>query len=137
MANILDVSPVNRTVKTHRYGDLEVSGLSIEGLVVLVKMHPEVLDLFKGENMTLELTNMLELGLEVAAGFLAAGLGSPGNPDVIAKCKGMNAEDVWLIGNAIVEESFPGGASNFFDRVTAIAKEKGLVSLKPVQEKAA
>lgn len=130
MANILDVSPVNRIVKTHRYGDLEITGLSIEGLVVLMKTHPEIIDMFKGTAVQLDLQKVLNLGLEVASGFLAAGLGAPGNPEVIQKCKGMNAEDVWDVGEAIIEESFPGGAANFFERVTGMLNKGNLVTMK-------
>ena len=137
MANILDVAPVIRTVKTHRYGDLEVTGLSIEGLVVLIKAHPQLLDLFKGDSLQLELQKILDLGLEVAASFMAAGLGHPGNLEVMTKCKMMNAEDVWTIGQAVMEESFPGGATNFFERMAETLGERGLISVKSSQDKAA
>lgn len=130
MANILDAAPVNRTVTTHKYGTVEVTGLSMEGLVALLKQHPEIIDMLKGQQAAIAFGDLLDLGVEVVASFLAAGLGHPGNADAIARCKGMNAEDVWLLGNAIVEESFPGGAANFIERVTKALGENSLVSLK-------
>lgn len=137
MANILDAAPVVRTVKTHRYGTLEVTGLTIEGLVYIVKAHPKLLEMFKGEKLSLDFQAILDLGLEVVASFLAAGLGHPGNEKALAKCRSLNAEDAWSLGTAIVEESFPGGATNFFERMTEALGKQGIVDLKAMQDKAA
>lgn len=120
MTNILDVVAINKKVKTQKYDELEVTGLSLEGIVYLVKSHPELVDIFKG-GVDINMSQILDLGLDVVTSFLAAGLGHPGNPSVLEKCRAMNAEDALAVGTAIMEESFPGGAANFFNRITQLA----------------
>lgn len=127
MASILEVTASTRKVKTHKYGEVEVHGLSIEGIVYLLRDHPELMALFKDEGKTdLAIEQIMSLGIEVGASFLAAGLGFPGNQDAIAKCKAMNAEDALEIGTAVLAESFPGGAMDFFQKVTLLANQAQL-----------
>lgn len=130
MASILDVAPVVRSVKTAKYGDLEVNGLSLEGIVSLAKEHPALIDIFKAEDTKMTLDQILSLGMEIVASFLAAGLGYPGNKPAKDKCRKMNAQDAFDIGQAIIEESFPGGAESFFEKVTAAANSVGLKAVK-------
>lgn len=131
MPTILDTAPVPKVVKTHKYGDLDVTGLSFSGIVHIVKNHPEIFAFFDGAGQeaiaNMDIQALMDLGEDVVVQFLAAGLGFPGNPEVIEKCKGMNTPDMWTISRAILEESFPGGAVNFFKTVKeAIAKAKGM-----------
>ena len=130
MANLLDVADVPKKVKTHKFGELNVHGLSIKGLALLIKNHPELFEIFdaKGE-LKFEMQQIIDLGVEVLSEFLAAGLGYPGNEEAIERCGKMNAEDAWTIGQAIFEESFPGGATNFFVKVSEAAKQaQGMVA---------
>jgi len=128
--NILDVAPNPRIVATHKYGDLEVTGLSIGGIVHLIKSHPELFKMFNTDGeQVMDLENMMDLGEEIVASFLAAGLGHPGNKEVIETCKAMNPEDSWEVAQAIIEESFPGGATNFFKRVTEAAKKANVIQV--------
>lgn len=125
MADLLDIEPTPAVVKTKEYGDVNVHGLSISGLAGLVKQHPELFQLFNGEgNITLGMDELTDLGVEVVASFLAAGLGyEPNNPKALERCKKMNPEDAFDIGTAIFDKSFPGGAANFFERVVAATKQ--------------
>lgn len=138
MTNILDVVIAPRKVKTNKLGELDVYGLSIEGLVILLKAQPKLLDLFQGNKLTLDVEQILALGLDVAGGFMAAGLGHPGDDKVIAKCRAFNPEDAMLIASAILEETFPGGAENFFKKISAMATSaQVLASATPAEGEAA
>lgn len=135
MATIMDAVYVPRNVQTKKYGELEVTGISIEGIVSLIKEHPRLIELFKGESMTIQIKDILDLGVDVASSFLAAGLGAPGNKEAIQKCRTMNPEDAWDIGQAILDESFPGGAANFFQKVASLSeKAQGLLQATPASK---
>jgi len=70
------------------------------------------------------LKQVMALGLDVTASFLAAGLGYPGDEDVIEKCRKMGPEDAWNVGEAIFKASFPkSGPQNFFQKVMAAIPE--------------
>lgn len=140
MANLLDVADTPAKVQTHKFGELNVYGLSIRSLAVLIKEHPELFHLFDASgNMKVGMQEIVDLGVTVLSKFLAAGLGYAGDKEAIERCSNMNAEDAWTIGNAIFEESFPGGATNFFARVSEAAKQAQILkagtkpNLQPVQ----
>lgn len=136
MTKFLDVVPEPRRVKTHKYGEVEVTGLTISGIAFLLKRHPELFSLFKEGQKTgnFDMQKVIDLGLEVVADFLASGLGYPGDEEAVKRCRDMNPDDTWTIGEAIIEESFPGGAANFFEKVAKAAQEKNLIQASRVQQ---
>lgn len=134
--NLLDVAIAPREVKTHKYETLKVYGLSIEGIAIIVKNRPELFEMFKNRaSEKIDFSTIVGLGADICADFLAAGLGYPGDEKAIAMCRKMNAEDQSTIGVAIFEESFPGGAVNFFERVVGAAKSINLVQASAKLEK--
>ena len=130
MADLLDVVIVPRKVVTKQLGELDVTGLTLEGIAGLIKNHPEVVEMFVSRK-DFNIQSVIDMGVEVLASFLAAGLGHPGDDKARKLCRGMNAEDAFTIGEAILEESFPGGVLNFIERVTKVAQGMG-VSLQEV-----
>lgn len=124
MANFLDVVDVPKTITTNKYGDLNIHGLSVEGMAYLIKKHPQLFAIFDAKgDMKLDTNTIIDLGVEVLADFLASGLGCADDVEAVKRCRSMNAEDAWDIGEAIIEESFPGGASSFFVRVVEASKK--------------
>jgi hypothetical protein len=71
----------------------------------------------------------MDLGLDFLGSFLAAGLGHPGDDSAIQRCKDMNSVDAWTLGEAIIEESFPGGAKNFFEKIGQAAQSAEIVQV--------
>ncbi len=135
MVDLLDVAMVPRKVNTKKYGELDVAGISVAGLANIIKAHPEVIDVFKGaENdaVSLDMQTVVDLGVDFLASFLAAGLSHPGDEKAIAMCKQMNSVDAWELGEAILEESFPGGAKNFFVKVGEAAQKADIVQMAKV-----
>ena len=127
MANLLDIAVSLRHIKTQRYGEVAIHGLSIEGIAHLIKNHPELVEIFDDGGKDFTADYIITLGVDVLANFLAAGLGYPGNPEAVERCKDMNAEDAFNIGQAILEESFPGGAKSFFEKVAQAARHASSV----------
>ena len=120
MADLLEITPSARTVETARLGEVDVPGLSVWGLAFLVKRHPELLELIQGEGLeNSDMAALVDLGVDVLTSFLAAGLGHPGDEAAEEACRKLGPEDVWKIGHAIIEESFPDGAQSFFNKVVA------------------
>lgn len=136
MADLLDIAPTPRVVKTSKGQDVNVYGMSVEGLAFIIKKHPQLFEAFDETGKTqIGMEQIIEMGVDVLADFLVYGLGySQKDPDydkAFAICKRMNPEDAWNIGQAILEESFPGGAENFFVRVAEAAKSANILKAAP------
>ncbi len=127
-SDFLDIALTKRVVKTQKYGDLNVYGLSVEGLAELWQSNPELMKLFNSneEKIIVSAATIKDLGVSVFASFIAAGLGYSGDEEAIARCKKMNPVDAVLIAEAVLEETFPGGAANFFKGVAGKIGEAGL-----------
>ena len=69
------------------------------------------------------MNTVIDLVESVLNCFLAAGLGHPGDDKAEKLCSTLNTEDVWEIGQAIIEESFPNGAQSFFNKVVATVNQ--------------
>lgn len=133
MANLLEITPSTRKVKTARLGEVDVPGLSLVGLVQLFRKHPELLNKFKEfqkDEVELGLQELIDLGLDFTLSFLAAGLGYPGDEKAIEQCKHLTPEDVWNVGEAILNESFPGGVSGFFEKVVGAMQKANVLEVK-------
>ena len=124
MADLLEITPSARKVQTSRFGEVDVPGLSVGGIAFLIKRHPELLDLIQGDGLaSANMNTLIDLGESVLNCFLAAGLGHPGDDKAEKLCSTLNPEDVWEIGQAIIEESFPNGAQSFFNKVVATVNQ--------------
>ena len=124
MADLLEITPSARTVKTARLGEVDVPGLSVWGLAFLIKKHPELLELIQGDGLeNSDIGTLIDLGVEVLTSFLAAGLGHPGDKAAEEACRKLGPDDVWNIGHAIIEESFPDGAQGFFNKVVGAVNQ--------------
>src|SRR3990172_3753025 len=130
MVGLLDIAPSNKVVEAS-FGNVDVPGLTLNALVSIVKRHPQLIELFQGKNMELGMDEILDLGLDVAASFLAAGLGYAGNEEAEKRCKEFKPEDALDIGQAILDESFPKGSKSFFDKVSK-AMEKINLKTQPL-----
>jgi len=136
MADLLDIAPTPRVVKTARGDELNVYGISVEGLAQIIKKHPHIFQAFDDSGKAkIGIEQIIEMGIDVLADFLACGLGyserEPNYKQAFEICKKMNPEDAWTLGHAILEESFPGGAENFFVRVTEAAKSANILKSIP------
>ena len=115
MADLLEITPSARTVKTARLGEVPIPGLTVEGISFLLKRHPEFAQLLEGEGLDIrDLTKLLDLGTTFMSSFLAAGMGYEGDERTEKLCLKLTPGDVFIIGKAILDESFPEGSAGFF-----------------------
>lgn len=125
MVGLLDVAPSVRTLKTS-LGEIEVPGISMIGIVSILKDHPELIAVLQGEG-DVELATIMDLGADVTASFFAAGLGYPGDVKAKEMVKTrLKPEDTLEIGIAIWEETFPKGVKGFLERLNQAMKLAGL-----------
>jgi hypothetical protein len=124
MATFLDIVPDTRIEKTS-FGDVEVPGLSLQGLVTVLKRHPKLFEYFQQEEIEFSFSDILDLGEEIGCDLIAAGLGFPGDEKAIARAKRLIPEDFLLLGIAIFEESFPSGPEAFFEQVLQLMEKAG------------
>lgn len=123
MTGLMDIAPVIRTVKTS-FGEVTITGLSISGIIHIVRNNPELIDLIKNnKNDTISYADLLDVGIDVAASFLASGMGYVNNLEAEERCKQLKPDDAFVIAQAIMEESFPDGIKSFFDRVSKEASK--------------
>lgn len=141
--NLADIAPQPREVPTHKYGKVNVYGLSMAGIAHIVKNHPDIFKIMDGAgNLKMDFNAIIDLGEDVVADFLAYGLtGEYRDAEklhkTVAMCRDMNPEDAMTIGTAILEETFPGGATNFIQKMVAKMKEANLTDqVSKLQEKA-
>lgn len=123
MPSIMDISPVARKVTTAHYGDLDVPGVTGEGLVRLLMHHPELIPLLRGESGDVNMDSIFQFGMDVVTSFLAVGLGAdPSDEQARTKIKALSPDDILQVGEAIMEHSFPNGVKSFLERVKKVAE---------------
>ena len=123
MPNIMDLSPIAKKVSTAHYGEIDVPGITGEGLIRLLSYHPELIPLLRGEQGDLDMEKIAEFGMEVVISFLAVGLGAdPSLEEARTRIKAFSPEDILQVGEAIMEHSFPNGVKSFLDRVKRVAE---------------
>lgn len=115
MADLLEITPSSRKVKTARLGEVDIPGLTLEGISFLFKRHPEFAQFIEGGGLdTDDITKLLDLGMSFVSSFLAVGMGYQGDEKVEKLCLKLTPGDIFTIGKAILDESFPEGSAGFF-----------------------
>lgn len=122
------------------FGELNVPGLSINAIISIIKRHPEIIKIIQEEKADVDFQKILDLGLDVVASFLAAGLGYPGDEKAEERCKNFKPDDAFDIGVAILDESFPNGVKSFLDKtstlMTSAKVQVQTTSVKPLRHAA-
>jgi len=121
MTSLLDIAPLTETVSVGGK-DVDVYGLSAEGLVNLIARFPEVRQLLGGgkRGAGLGVEEVLDLGGKVVASIIAAGCGLPGNKEaeVIASRMGLDAQADFI--GKIMKLTLPNGLAPLVAKLTAI-----------------
>jgi hypothetical protein len=125
--NLLDITQSFKTVQTRQLGEVNVPGLSLQGISFLLKRHPVIIKMLSNQEIKLDANAALDLGLDVVASIIAAGLGYPNDETAEAKVKELNPEDAFKILEAVFNESFPGGVTDFLERMNGAFGAIGVV----------
>lgn len=126
MGSLLDIAELKETVPI-RGGkiDIEVPGISAEGLVYLIASFQELRQLFAGKGSDISMEDAMQQSPQIIAAILAAGTGLPGNKKAENFARELPAIDQAALMSKIWEISFPKGLKDFLEALDALADRLG------------
>mgnify|MGYP001613578916 CR=1 FL=1 len=122
MPSLIDIGDLTEKVEI-RGKQLEVQGISAEGIMHLLAKFPDLRKVVTGNADEEALKNLSEKVPEAVAAILAHGTGSPGDEKAEAQARKLAVgEQVTLIA-VIWRLTFPKGVKDFLDALTRHADE--------------
>jgi hypothetical protein len=125
MPSLVDIAPSIATCKV-RGVDIEVPGVSAQGLAYLFMRFEDLRKLFGGRGEDIKPETMMAQTPEIIGAFIAAGLGRFGDAKEEAIAQKLSAGDTLPLLEMIWKETFPRGYQDFikalervFDNVPA------------------
>lgn len=107
---------------TIRGVDLEVTGISAEGLAVLRDQLEWLRDVVAVRGANIGFEDVRKIVPDVLASTVAAGCGRPGDPAAIRVARSLGVGEQWEIVEAILDVTFPQGADHFLRNITDFFK---------------
>lgn len=126
MPGLSDIARSFRTVKVGNT-DVEVPGISAEGIAYLFHRFPIIKDLIGGKP-NLEAEDLIKIAPEALAAIIAVGTGSMKPEDEAVAAK-LGAESQLALLEAIVKETMPGGVGPFVEKLSALFQDLGVESI--------
>lgn len=127
MATLLDIASVSEFVSVPgpkgKTQDVEVFGVSAEGIAVLFNRFPEIRMLLTGKS--LEKEKLAKMAPPAIAATIAAATGMPGDKKAEAVAARLPLESQMAILDAAVRLTMPGGMGPFVERLTSLAAMLG------------
>lgn len=121
MPGLLDVAASTKTVPVGS-GHVTVPGVSARGIAVLLERFPVVRELFTGKSPSLTADAIIKIVPDAIAAIIAAGCGSPGDPEAEKVADALPAETQAELLEAIMEVTMPKGAGPFVERLMGMAR---------------
>jgi len=133
MVSLLDIAPNKKTV-TIRGSDLEVSGITADGLVHLLQTFPELQKAFAGVAIEqAELKGLISRFGYTVGEIIAMGVGMQGDPSTIAfAMTQLGLGEQTEIVEKIFELTFPKGPKSFLDALARAADLAGVRGKVPL-----
>jgi hypothetical protein len=116
MVSLLDIAPVKENVQFNGQ-DIEVTGVSAEGIAYLLASFPQVKDALLGKGLEVTPQALLEQGPTFIAAIIAAGTGNPGNAQAEKVAAGLPIGVQVEFLDKIIKLTMPGGVGPFVDRL--------------------
>lgn len=131
MATLLDIATVSEFVKIpaqkgRAEQELEVFGVSAEGIVMLLKRFPEIRMLLTGKSI--DTGQLTELAPPAIASIISAATGTPGNKKAEQAAARLPLELQMEILEAVVRLTMPNGLGPFVQRLQDLASMLGATS---------
>lgn len=119
MVSLMDVGEVSESVPI-RKKDVDVTGITAKGLLVLLSRFPEVRKLVASRGQDVSAEDLMKMAPEAVACIIASGCGSPGDKKAEAKASSLNAGEQLDLLSAILRLTFPQGILPFVQKLTAM-----------------
>jgi len=101
---------------------IDVQGISSEGVLILFQRFPEMQSLMSGMGVAVKPVEILSAAPKAIAAVIAAGCGSPGNPESEAVASQLSVEVQLDILEAISRLTFRSGFGPFVKRIVALSE---------------
>lgn len=111
------------TIGDHK---IEVTGVSAAGIAVLLGRFPELRRLMTGK--AVDVDRLINMGPEVMAAIIAAGIGTPGDEAEEVKAQRLPISAQVDLLAAILRVTLPGGMRPFVAKMQAIGDSVGIES---------
>lgn len=126
-ASLADLAGVGRDVEV-RGLRVTVTGVSARGLATIFKRFPDLVGAVTGAG--LNIASLVDMGPEVLAAVIAAGTGSPDDPEAEAVADRLGMSDQLALIETILLESFGGDPEGFMQRLEKLAGGFGVQTEK-------
>lgn len=111
MPSLMDIGPSTEVVKV-RGVEIEVLGISAEGLLGLFGRFPELRKLIGGFG---NMDEIFKVGGPLIAAIIAAGTGSAGNKEAEKKAASLSLGDQAALFRAVWKATFPNGLTDLLE----------------------
>lgn len=131
MPGLLDIAPLKRVVSVLGT-DVTVTGISAEGIAVVLQRFPEVRKMMTGKDVNLSPEELIAKVPVAVATIIAAGCGTPGDAASERVAASLPLESQIALLEAIKELTLPAGVGPFVDRLAALFGDA--VALTSIQD---
>jgi len=116
MSTLLDIANNPRTVPVQGH-DIEVIGISAEGLTSLMLRFPEIGKMLSGGASNIDTAALAKMAPEAVAAVIAAGTGHPGEEKHERAAARLGIDDQLALLDEILRLTFPRGIGPFVERL--------------------
>jgi hypothetical protein len=124
MPGLLDIAAAPSRVVV-RGTEIDVFGVSAEGIAYLISNFPEIKSLLTGKEIALDVNALATTAPKALAAIIAAGTGNVGNRDAEAVAASLSVDEQAEILARIVELTFPRGIGPFAEAIQRLAEKVG------------
>jgi len=127
MVSLIDIAPLTEKVSV-RGQEIEVRGVSAEGIAFLIRRFPEVGELISGSRAgkTVDFASLQAVVPKAVVAIIAAGCGFPGNEKAEKSAASLSLDEQVDLFNAIVRLTLPNGVGPFVQKLAALGKSLGV-----------
>lgn len=120
MPGLLDIASAPARVEV-RGTQVDVFGVSAEGVAYLLANFPEIKALFSGKEVSFDTQTLATKAPKALAAIIAAGTGQVGNPQAEAVAASLGVDEQAELLAKILELTFPRGIGPFAEAVSRLA----------------
>lgn len=120
MPGLLDIAAAPARVVV-RNTEVDVFGVSAEGIAYLMSNFPEIKDMIAGKEVSLDPETLMAKAPRALAAIIAAGTGQAGNAQAEAVAASLSVDEQAELLSKILELTFPRGIGPFAQAIQRLA----------------
>ena len=127
MAGLLDLADMETSVPI-RGKQIAISGISVDGIIILLREYPDLQKLLGGRASSLTPEMLTKMAPGAMAAAIAAGTGVAGNKKAEAQAAKLSLGEQTQLLEAIFKATFPLGVGPFVESLDLLAGEAGFLN---------